>query len=218
MIAFKAVYQDMSSQFGDKPVYEMGKTYIFPIAEIGRGGFHAAEDPLFCLNFIPPDKGRYFKVELQGRLDTAGGVAGADSAAAAERLTLLEELTVEQMLWYSMKYRLAWAKLPVHKNANGERVMAVTDKADGLIEASGTKCVAVAQGKDSTAKACGPDSLAIAEGPGSKACATGYRALAVAFGREASLVIGPGTWGLRIIPDAPPEGQLAWIQPEQKQS
>ena len=72
MISFKAVHKDMSSSYGNKPVYEIGKTYVFPLASRGVGGFHAAEDPLFCLNFIPPEDARYFKVELQGRLDAAG--------------------------------------------------------------------------------------------------------------------------------------------------
>ena len=210
MQAYKAVYKDMHSQFGDQPVYEMGKTYIFPIAERGHGGYHAAEDPLFCLNFIDPSQGRYFLVELQGRLDAAGCNAGADSAAAAERLTLLRELSVEEMLWRSMQYRLNWAKLPVQGDVRGERCMTVTRDDGQKVCATGTRCVAVAHTPDSTAVAAGDNALAIAEAPGSTAEACGYRSLAVAFGAGTSAKTKNGAWLLTINPDAPEGQQLTW--------
>lgn len=210
MQAYKAVYKDMHSQFGNQPVYEMGKTYIFPIAERGYGGYHAAEDPLFCLNFISPAEGRYFLVELQGRLDAAGCNAGADSAAAAERLTLLRELTVEEMLWRSMQYRLNWAKLPVHGDVRGERCMTVTRDDGQKVKANGNRCVAVAHTTGSTAEAAGDNALAIAEAPGATAEACGYRSLAVAYGADTTAKAKNGAWILRINPDAPEGEQIQW--------
>jgi len=210
MIAYKAVNKDLSSNFGNKPVYEMGKTYIFPLAERGYGGYHAAEDPLFCLNFIRPAEGRYFKVELQGRLDAAGCNAGADTAAAAERLTLLKELTVEEMLWLSMQYRLNWAKLPVHKDISGQRVMSVTNKDGQEIKVTGSRCVAVAHTPGSTASVHGDHGLAIAEAPGATAEASGYNSLIVAYGKDTIAKAKNGAWVLRIDPEAPQNEQITW--------
>lgn len=213
MISFKAVHKDMSSSFGDRPVYEIGKTYVFPYASRGVGGYHAAEDPLFCLNFIRPEEARYFKVELQGRLDAAGcATAGADSAAAAEKLTLLEELTVEQMLWHAMLYRLSWAKLPVYKDVTGERTMAIAAKAGQSVHARGTRCVAVAKGKNSSAEADGYNCLAIAEGEGSSATAQGSESLVVTFGKSTTGTTKWGAWHLHLDPEAEPGKQAIWIR------
>lgn len=212
MISFKAVHKDMSSSFGNKPVYEIGKTYVFPLAQRGVGGFHAAEDPMFCLNFIRPEEARYFKVELQGRLDAAGCTAGADSAAAAEKLTLLEELTVEQMLWHAMLYRLSWAKLPVYKDVNGERTMAIATKVGQSVRATGTRCVAVAKGKNSSAEADGYNCLAIAEGEGSSATASGSQSLVVTFRKGTTGTTKYGAWHLHLDPDAKPGKQAVWVK------
>lgn len=212
MISFKAVHKDMSSSFGNKPVYEIGKTYVFPLASRGVGGFHAAEDPMFCLNFIKPEEAKYFKVELQGRLDAAGCTAGADSAAAAEKLTLLEELTVEQMLWHAMLYRLSWAKLPVYKDVSGERTMAIAAKVGQSVRATGTRCVAVAKGKSSSAEADGYNVLAIAEGEGSSATASGSQSLVVTFGKGTTGTTKYGAWHLHLDPDAEPGKQAVWIK------
>lgn len=217
MISFKAVHKDMSSSFGDRPVYEMGKTYVFPYAARGCGGFHAAEDPLFCLNFIPPEDARYFKVELQGRLDAAGcATAGADSAAAAEKLTLLEELTVEQMLWHAMLYRLSWAKLPVNGDVRGERSMTIADKQGRTVTADGTRCVAVAKADGSTAVAKGYNCLAIAEGKGTTATAEGNQSLVVTYGKDATGIARYGAWHLHLDPDAEPGKQAIWIKNVEK--
>lgn len=212
MISFKAVHKDMSSSFGNKPVYEIGKTYVFPLACRGVGGFHAAEDPLFCLNFIRPEEARYFKVELQGRLDAAGCTAGADSAAAAEKLTLLEELSVEQMLWHAMLYRLSWAKLPIYKDVSGERTMTIAAKAGQSVRASGTRCVAVAKGKNSSAEADGYNCLAIAEGEDSSATAKGSQSLVVTFGKGTTGTAKYGAWHLHLDPEAEPGKQAVWIK------
>lgn len=213
MISFKAVHKDMSSHYGNQPVYEIGKTYVFPFARRGFGGYHAAEDPLFCLNFIRPEEARYFKVELQGRLDAEGcATAGADSAAAAEKLTLLEELTVEQMLWHAMLYRLSWAKLPVYEDVNGERTMAIAAKAGQSVRANGTRCVAVAKGKNSTAEANGNNSLAIAEGEGSSATANGSQSLVVTFGKGTTGTTKWGAWHLHLDPNAEPGKQAVWVK------
>ena len=215
MISYKAVHKDMSSSFGDKPVYEVGKTYIFPYAERGRGGYHAAEDPLFCLNFIPPSEGRYFKVELQGRLDAEGcATTGADSAAAAEKITLLEELNVEQMLWHAMLYRLSWAKLPVNHDVDDERAMTIADKKGKTVSAHGMRCVAVAKGADSTANASGEYALAIAEGENATATADGHLSLVVTYGKSAKGIRKRGAWHLHLDPDAEPGKQAVWIHEE----
>lgn len=211
MLAFKAVHKDMSSNFGEKPTYEIGKTYHFPTAARGLSGFHAAEDPIFCLGFIPPEQGRYFKVEIQGRTDPDGGAgANGQGAVAGTSITFLQELTVEQMLWYSMRYRLAWAKNPVHENTSGERAMGVCSRKGQSITVHGNRCVAVAGKEGCSATAHGSNALAVAEAPGATASVSGSNALGVAYGRDAKAEGHNGAWILIIDPAAAPEKQLRW--------
>ena len=205
MIAFKATYKDMSSHFGDCPVYEVGKTYKVNLAARGLTGFHAAEDPIFCLNFIRPEEGRYFKVELGGRLDPDGPKS---TAASATMITFLEEMTVEQMLWYSMKHRLDWSKPPQKENAYKEREAVITTGKNQKVSATANRSVAIADHEGSTATASGYNSLAIAEKPGCTARATGSGSLAVAFGPGTSAEKSPGAWAIHINPDAPAGKQV----------
>ncbi len=205
MIAFKATYKDMSSHFGDCPVYEVGKTYKVNLAARGLAGFHAAEDPIFCLRFIPPEQGRYFKVELGGRLDPDGPES---TAASATMITFLEEMTVEQMLWYSMKYRLDWSKPHQKENATHDRETVITTRKEQQVTASGRRSVAIADHENCTATASGYNSLAIAEKPGSTARATGSDSLAVAFGPDTTAEKSTCAWAIRIDPDAPAGKQV----------
>ncbi len=205
MIAFKAVNKDMTPNVGKNITYQIGKTYIFPMAQRAAGGFHAAEDPMFCLNFIKPQNGRYFKVELQGRLDAAGGpIAGGDTAAAAEKITLLQELTVPQMLWHSLQYRLMWTNKQRTESSNDSNLLCVALKDNQTVISRGQHCIAVAKGKNSTAIAEGYKGTAIAEGDGAHCEA---RELAVAFGRNTTAVSKYG-YAIRIIPDETPENQI----------
>lgn len=197
MIAYKAVHKDMHSEFGNQPVYEVGRTYRFPLAARGVGGFHAAEDPLFCLGFIPPNRGRYLKVDLSGSLD-ASGCANGDTAAAATTMTILEELSVEQMLWEAVRYRFAWACKTVtdKKEVTGERLLAIADKIPS-VSVTGERCIAYAKGTDTCAKACGRHCLAVAEGKGATAEVSGHDAIALAFpGAKAS--VSKGGYLLRV--------------------
>lgn len=205
MIAYKAVHKDMHSDYGERPVYQTGVRYTYPAAQRGAAGFHAAEDPLFCLSFIRPDQGRYFRVELQGELD-AGGCEEYDTATAATSITFLEELSVEQMLWESLRYRLAWAK-----KGSGERSMTVARRPGQTVTAQGRRSVAVAQGPATTAIASGQHSLAIAEGAGATATAHGEGTLAVAYGKDATASATHGAWVLLIDPTAPAGRQLKAI-------
>lgn len=207
MIAYKAVHKDLSSSYGNQPVYELGKTYTFPAASRGAAGFHAAEDPIFCLNFIRPEEGRYFKVELQGEMDPDGCTDGGSTAAAATSITFLEELTVEQMLWASLQYRLSWAKT----NTNSGRHIEISKRKGQTVLADKTRCIAVANKTGTTAIANGCSTLAIAEGPDTKAEAHASDALAVAYGKDSNIRVSYG-WGLRIDPNAPAGKQLILIK------
>ena len=209
MIAYKAVYKNMSSSYGNQPVYRTGVTYAFPAATRGMAGFHAAEDPLFCLSFISPSEGRYFKVELQGEIDPDGCASnGGTTAAAATHITFLEELSVEKMLWTSLQYRLAWAKSKDHRNT---RTLLISNRKGQTVTADGSRSVAVANKANAVAIAQGCSCVAIAEGPNTRAEAYGNDALAVAYGKDSDLKVGRGAWGLRIDPTAPAGKQLTIV-------
>ena len=93
--------------------FSMGKTYIEQKSKTVRSGFHCAEYPMHCLVFYPlGNNNRYFRVEAAGDIDDD------NTMVACTQLTIKNELTVKEMVQYSLKNILAQAGQSMMTQAN----------------------------------------------------------------------------------------------------
>lgn len=179
--AYKAFFPGLKGMFDFQ--YELDKTYTSHNDGIGRHGFHAAANPMFCLQFITPEQGgEYALVQLDGAIDRGGvtteNVNKANSAITGESIRIERMMSVEDMLFAHFTLRLAHA----HEK---DYLVRATSSSYNLARAQGDRCTCIADAEDAVAQASGYEAVAIAAGPSSIAIATGQGSLAVALGEGA---------------------------------
>ncbi len=101
MRAFKAFNKNMTCTLGKGTFkYELGKTYTEDRAQAHNTGFHSAEYILDCLNYYNLQNCRICEVEAAGDIDEDGD----DTKIASTRITLIRELSREEIVLEAMKY------------------------------------------------------------------------------------------------------------------
>lgn len=100
MLCFKGFNKDLEAVCGQgRMKFETNRTYNEDRSKTVRSGFHCAEYPIHCLVFYPLGNGnRYFRVEAAGDIDDD------NTMVACTRLTLKNELTVKELVQYSLLY------------------------------------------------------------------------------------------------------------------
>ena len=84
-------------------IYEEGKTYSTPEAKLCECGFHACTYPLDVFNYYDPSKTddkKYHKVLLE----EVSTDRSCDSKIAAKKITILEEISVGEMIEISKSF------------------------------------------------------------------------------------------------------------------
>ena len=98
MKAYKGFDQDLQCRDFQ---YEVGKTYIHEgDVVLCKSGFHACLDPLDTFQYYNPGTSRYFEVEVLGWVDDE---EGDDSKVVARSLTLIKELSIEELIGDSVE-------------------------------------------------------------------------------------------------------------------
>lgn len=78
---------------------------IEPEANCVKNGWHAAEDPLDCLNYYPNEKeSEYWVCEANGDIDEDG----TDSKISCTNLTLIKRLSLEEFVMHAIAYMLRY--------------------------------------------------------------------------------------------------------------
>lgn len=100
MLAFKAFNSNLACTMG-KGVYkfEVGKTYEEDASKCVSRGFHCCEYPLHCFNYYGIND-RFCMVEAEGSIDEIEG----DTKIACTRITILKEISLKEMIGYSLRY------------------------------------------------------------------------------------------------------------------
>ena len=115
MLAFKAFNRDMTCTLGKGVFkYEIGKTYEENKAQAHNTGFHCAEYVLDCLNYYSLDSCRICAVEAEGDIDEDG----SDTKIACTKLTILRELTTEEIVFEALKYQAKHPRFTDNKHTS----------------------------------------------------------------------------------------------------
>lgn len=208
MKAYKAFYPGLQSFNGMR--FEIGKRYTTADAGIGRNGFHAALDPMFCLGFVSPERGgEYHEVDVGGIVDHGDMVGNTSyspySAVSGQTIRIGRKMSVTDMLHRCMIYRLSLCARECSGMGTGYCIRVVNDDRFGSCTASGELCSAIARDSDSEAFVSGSRCLAVAEGPYSSAMVEpqSQNCLAVAKGERTRIGGCQNTWLLFISGNAP---------------
>lgn len=177
ILAYKAFYPGLKGQGSFQ--YEVGKTYTSHNDGIGRHGFHAALDPVFCLGFISPSRGGvYGEVEIDGAIDRGGVISddgrGQYTAVTGESIRILRTLGVEQMLLRAVNYRSL-------KGEEEGRVQRTSDSLYGVSRNADRCGVCVADMEGSSASAFGEWGCALSQAEGCTVHADGPNGIAAAL-------------------------------------
>ena len=121
--------------------FEIGKTYeVAGAVRACRNGFHACEYPLSVFDYYAPATSRFALVELEGATDAEG------DKIAAQKMTVIRELTHFEMIDAAIKYTLARTTLEEGATASGDQGAATASGYQGAATASGTRGAATASG------------------------------------------------------------------------
>ena len=102
MKAFKAFHKNMTCTLGKGTFrYKIGETYTEDRAQAHQTGFHCAEYVLDCLSYYRLDNCRICEVEAEGDIDEDG----RDSKIACTKITIIRELSIEEIVFEAMKYQ-----------------------------------------------------------------------------------------------------------------
>ena len=138
MLVFKATNENMKCTHGRGTYqYKLGAVAKAESAKCANRGLHACEYVLDCTHYYSLDgKNRFFAASATGSIDEDD----TDSRIACESLTLVQELTVKDMVTYALLYMI---RLPDREwEMNKSKVKAVKDKADGTGDG-----IAIARGR-----------------------------------------------------------------------
>lgn len=144
MQCFKGFTSDLVATCGRGDMkFELHKTYIEKESKTVRTGFHCAEYPMDCLRFYPLRQGnRYFIVEAAGDIDDD------EKMVACTQLTIKSELTVKEMVQYSLLYIMRHHNRDV--NHHSQNAIVQNDEAMLAVEGEG---ICIAYGKNPRVKA-----------------------------------------------------------------
>ena len=161
IIAYKGMNADMTCR-GKQ--YEVGKTYMEPVANCCKAGMHACENPLDVLRYYKPDgKSRFFEVECSGDISRGDG---KDSKLACTELKVTGEINLTKILKLGAEATIKRVNKKIEE-AKDKSKTAAGDSSVG--SAAGDYSVGSAAGYYSRAEALGEDSIAVANGAHSKA-------------------------------------------------
>ena len=141
MRAFKAFNKDMTCTQGKgKYQYRIGGTYSEDRAQAHQTGFHAAEYILDCLSYYDFKSCRICEVEAAGDIDEDG----INTKIACTNLTVLRELSREEVVLEAMRYLLRHPRFTDHKHVARDKGRAEK----GLIIVRGKRPVAAGEEGD----------------------------------------------------------------------
>ena len=180
--------------------YEIGQTYIHDgpvkccpddddIAQ-GRGGFHACEYPLDVLSYYPPSESRYFEVEQDGEIESAGG----DTKRASTKITIGAELSIAGLVKAAVEYTREHCTQNEEDRATGDQGAASATGYQGAASATGDWGAASATGIFGVAVVTGAHGTATVSGKASIAVAAGYNSNAKGDIGEAICAIEYDEW------------------------
>ena len=172
IIAYKGMNADMTCR-GKQ--YEIGKTYMEPVAKRCEAGMHACENPLDVLHYYKPDgKSRFFEVECSGDISQEDG---KDSKLACTELKVTGEINLAKIL------KLGAEATIKRVNKKVEEAKSKTLAGNYSVgSAAGNYSVGSAAGYSSVGSAAGDSSVGSAAGDSSRAEALGKDSIAVANG------------------------------------
>lgn len=113
MKAFKGFTKDLTATLGRGIFqFEPGKTYKEENAKCANTGFHCAENILDCLNYYPDiDNSVYYIVEAAGDIHEDA----SDTRIACTEITLLKQLSVEEIVFYAMDFIIKHPKRAMNR-------------------------------------------------------------------------------------------------------
>ena len=165
IIAYKGMNADMTCR-GKQ--YEVGKTYMEPVANCCKAGMHACENPLDVLHYYKPDgKSLFFEVECSGDISRGDGT---DTKLACTELKVTGEINLAKILKLGAEATI--------KRVN-KKIEEAKDKSK---TAAGNYSVGSAAGDYSVGSAAGDSSVGSAAGNYSVGSAAGYYSVGSAAG------------------------------------
>ena len=190
IIAYKGMNADMTCR-GKQ--YEIGKTYMEPVAKRCEAGMHACENPLDVLHYYKPDgKSRFFEVECSGDISQEDG---KDSKLACTELKVTGEINLAKILKLGAEATIKRVNKKVEEaksktlagnysvgSAAGDSSVGSAAGYYSVGSAAGNYSVGSAAGYSSVGSAAGDSSVGSAAGDSSRAEALGKDSIAVANG------------------------------------
>ena len=165
IIAYKGMNADMTCR-GKQ--YDVGKTYMEPVANCCKAGMHACENPLDVLHYYKPDgKSLFFEVECSGDISRGDGT---DTKLACTELKVTGEINLAKILKLGAEATI--------KRVN-KKIEEAKDKSK---TAAGDYSVGSAAGNSSVGSAAGYSSVGSAAGYSSVGSAAGYSSVGSAAG------------------------------------
>lgn len=146
MLAYKGFNQDLTCTLGSgRYQYKVGKTFKTTKAKCVSTGLHCAEYPPDCFSYYPMGNGnRYFLVEAGGHIDEDAH----DSKIACTEMTLLEELSIQDMMYATVEYIFAHPQRDFKHKSSG----IVVNPDEAILDKDGGFCIAVGKNPRVTSK------------------------------------------------------------------
>ncbi len=183
IIAYKGMNADMTCR-GKQ--YEIGKTYMEPVAKCCSAGMHACENPLDVLHYYKPDgKSRFFEVECSGDISQEDG---KDSKLACTELKVTGEINLAKFLKLGAEATIKRVNKKIEeakdksKTAAGNYSVGSAAGNYSVGSAAGYYSVGSAAGYSSVGSAAGDYSVGSAAGNYSVGSAAGYYSVGSAAG------------------------------------
>lgn len=136
MTAYKGFSKELKAVLGAGYTFEAGGTYTEEESKTGRNGFHCCENPFECFSYYSPYGSRFWVVEAGGSIDE-----DKEGRIACTDLTLLKELTLQQMVVCGMEYIIRHPLRERWEISNGD-----VEVAEDSAEARSKGGIAVARG------------------------------------------------------------------------
>jgi hypothetical protein len=159
--------------------FEIGKKYEHEgDISLCNSGFHFCERPLDILDYYPPNCSHFAIIEA----DEESKETSDDSKRVAKKISIITEITLQQIIDDTIKYVFERSKLIKGCSATGDRGAASATGYSGAASATGDRGAASATGDRGAASATGVCGAASATGDRGAASATGVCGAASATG------------------------------------
>ena len=189
IIAYKGMNADMTCR-GKQ--YEVGKTYMEPVANCCKAGMHACENPLDVLHYYKPDgKSLFFEVECSGDISRGDGT---DTKLACTELKVTGEINLAKILKLGAEATIKRVNKKIEeakdksKTAAGNYSVGSAAGDSSVGSAAGNYSVGSAAGYYSVGSAAGDYSVGSAAGNSSVGSAAGDYSRAEALGKDSIAV------------------------------